>query len=169
MSKKNWLTKGQILLVGQITAQRTKLNLWECLLVKLGILSFVAPNNEHPPFFVDLIQTLEWVPLNQSVFLLAPFLPKSHDITWLKSHDITWLNLKYHVTWSSTVYETPSVQLQPPQMCLVKHAYFAPNRWILLSGGLSDWCQPPYCYRALLQRQQHHPQVAWWVQEQAHT
>ena len=53
--QKNWLTKGQILLVSQITAQRTKLKLWEIHVTKLGILSFGVPNNKHSPSFVDLI------------------------------------------------------------------------------------------------------------------
>jgi len=111
--QKNWLTKGQILLVGQITAQGTKINSWEIMVTKLGILSFVVPNSKYSTCFVDLILTLEWVPLDQSVFLLTPFLPKSHDMTWL--------NLKYYVTWPSTVYETPSVQLYPQLICPVGH------------------------------------------------
>ena len=112
--QKNWLTKGQILLVGQITAQGTKENSWEILVTKLGILSFAVPNSKYLALFVDLILTLEQRPLNQSVFLLTPF--------WPKSHDITCLNLKYHVIWPSTVYKTLSVQSQPPQMSLVKHS-----------------------------------------------
>ena len=112
--QKNWLTKGQILLVGQITAQGTKVNLWENLVAKLGFLSFVVPNSKYLALFVNLILTLEHAPLSQSVFLLPWF--------WPKSHGITWLNLKYYVIWPSTVYETLSVQLQPPQMCLVKHS-----------------------------------------------
>ena len=81
--QKNWLTKGQILLVGQITVQRTKVNSWEIQVTKLDILSFVIPSDRHSTFFVDLILTLEWVPLSQSVFLLTPILPNSHDSTWL--------------------------------------------------------------------------------------
>ena len=77
------MTKGQILLVGQVTAQRTKVNSWEIQVTKLGILSFVWLNDKHLPSFVDLILTLEWVPLDQSVFLLTPILPVSHDITSL--------------------------------------------------------------------------------------
>ena len=64
-----------------ITAQRTKLKLWEILVTKLGILSFVASNNKHTACFVDLILTLEWVPLKKSVILLTLFLPNSYDIT----------------------------------------------------------------------------------------
>ena len=138
--QKNWLTKGQI------TAQGTKVNSWKIVITKLGIMSFVVPNNKHLDLFVDLILTLEQSPLSQSAFLLTPF--------WPKSYDITWLNLKYYVIWPSTVYETLSVQLQPPQMCLVKNsekAYFAPKRQILLSDDLSDEYHPLYSHRASLQ------------------
>ena len=72
---------GQILLVGQITAQKTKVNSWEILVTKLGILPFVAPNSRYLALVVDLILTLEHAPLGQSVFLLIPIQPKSHDIT----------------------------------------------------------------------------------------
>ena len=75
------MTKGQILLVGQITAQGTKVKSWEIQVAKLGILSFVAPNDKYLALFVDLILTLEQGPLSQSVFLLTQFWPKSHDIT----------------------------------------------------------------------------------------
>ena len=79
--QKNRLTKGLIRLVGQITVQRTKVNPWEILVTKLDILSFAMPSDRHSTSFVDLILTLEWVPLGQSVFLLTPILPNSHDIT----------------------------------------------------------------------------------------
>ena len=61
--------KGQILLVRQIVAQRTKVNLWEFVVVKADITSFVVPNNKHLAFFVDLILTLGWDPLDELVFL----------------------------------------------------------------------------------------------------
>ena len=64
------MIKGQILLVGQITAQGTEVNSWEILVTKLGILSFVVPNSKYLALFVDLILTLEQAPLSQSVFLL---------------------------------------------------------------------------------------------------
>ena len=51
----------------------------------------------------------------------------------------------------------------------MKAAYFGPEGWILLSGGLSDEHQLLYDQKALLQCQQHCPQAAWWVLEQAHT
>jgi hypothetical protein len=50
-------------------AHRTKVNLWEFLVTKPDMMSFVTPNSKHSAFFVDLILTLGWVPLNQSVFL----------------------------------------------------------------------------------------------------
>ena len=44
-------------------------------------------------------------------------------LCWPKNHPvhvtITWLNLKYHITWPSTIYRTPPVQLDPQPMCLV--------------------------------------------------
>ena len=67
--------------MGQIRAQGTKEKLWEIVITKLGILPFVVPNNKYLALFVDLILTLERAPLSQSVFLLTPFWPKSHDIT----------------------------------------------------------------------------------------
>ena len=79
--QKNRFSKGQILLVGQITAQRTKVNSWKIVTTKLGILTLTVPNNKYLTLFVDLILTLEWVPLKKLVFLLMPILPKSHDIT----------------------------------------------------------------------------------------
>ena len=65
---------GQILLVGQITAQRTKVNSWGIQVTKLGILSFVWPNDNHLPSFVDLILTLEWVPL-VLIYRIFPHFP----------------------------------------------------------------------------------------------
>jgi len=50
--QKNWFSRGQMLLVSQITAQRTKLNLWEFVIAMLGILSFVVPNNKHSDFLL---------------------------------------------------------------------------------------------------------------------
>jgi len=69
--QKNRFTEGQILLVSQIIAQRTKVNLWEFVITKLGIMSFVVPNTKYLASFVDLILTLEGAPLNESVFLPA--------------------------------------------------------------------------------------------------
>ena len=69
--QKNWSTEGQILLVSQIIAQRTKVNLWEFVITKLGIMSFVVPNTKYLASFVDLILTLEGAPLNELVFLPA--------------------------------------------------------------------------------------------------
>ena len=104
--QKNWLTKGQILLVGQIMAQGTKVKSWEIQVTKLGILSFVVPNEKYLALFVDLILTLEQGPLSQSVFLLTQF--------WPKSHDITWPNLKYHVTRSPWYIYYPWASSTPP-------------------------------------------------------
>jgi len=53
--QKNWFSKGQILLVSQIAAQKTKVNPWEFVVTKLGIMSFVVPNGKYLALFVDLI------------------------------------------------------------------------------------------------------------------
>jgi len=57
--------------VSQIIAQRTKVNLWEFVMTKLGIMSFVVPSTKYLAPFVDLILTLEGAPLDESVFLPA--------------------------------------------------------------------------------------------------
>jgi len=57
--QKNWFTERQILLVSQIIAQRTKVNLWEFVITELGIMSFVVLNTKYLAPFVDLILTLE--------------------------------------------------------------------------------------------------------------
>ena len=59
------------MLVGQIVAQRTKVNPWEFVVTKLGIVSLAVPNNKYLVPFVDLILTLEGVPLDELVFLPA--------------------------------------------------------------------------------------------------
>ena len=57
--------------MSQIVAQGTKIKAWEIVVTKVSILSFVMPNIKHIPLFVDFILTLEWGPVNESVFLLA--------------------------------------------------------------------------------------------------
>ena len=59
------------MLVSQIIAQRTKVNLWEFVITKLGIMSSVVPNSKYLAPFVDLILTLEGAPLDELVFLPA--------------------------------------------------------------------------------------------------
>ena len=56
----NRSTKGQISLVSQIVAQRTKGKLWENCMTRVGILYFVMPNDRHLASFVDFILTLQW-------------------------------------------------------------------------------------------------------------
>ena len=67
--QKNRPTKGQISLVRQIAAQITKVNPWEIGMTKVGILSFVVPNNKHLALFVKFILTLRWDPSDGMVFL----------------------------------------------------------------------------------------------------
>ena len=57
--------------MSQIIAQRTKVNLWEFVITKLGIMSFAIPNIKYLAPCVDLILTLEGAPLDESVFLPA--------------------------------------------------------------------------------------------------
>src|SRR5258708_9605240 len=67
--QKNLFPRGQILLVGHIIAHRTKLNPWEFVATKVDITSFVVPNIKHVASIVNLILTLGWDPLGESVFL----------------------------------------------------------------------------------------------------
>jgi len=52
-------------------AQGTKVNPWEFVITKPGIMSFAVPNTKYMTLFIDLILTLEGVPFNESVFLPA--------------------------------------------------------------------------------------------------
>jgi len=58
--QKNRFSKGQILLVSQIVAQKTKVNPWEFVVTKLDIMFFVVPNIKYLALFVDLILDLEY-------------------------------------------------------------------------------------------------------------
>ena len=63
--------KGQILLVCQIVAQRTKIKAWEIVVTKVGILSFVTQKYRTLVFVVNLISILQSGHIDESVFLLA--------------------------------------------------------------------------------------------------
>ena len=69
--QKNCPTKGQISLVSQISAQITKLNLWEIFITKVDILSFVIPNYRSLVHVTVLISILQYGTLDGTVFLLA--------------------------------------------------------------------------------------------------
>ena len=117
----------------------------ETLYEKAYILIFVCANIINSFLVSQLVQTLQSSRVTEPVFLLTLLLPKSHHITWL--------NPKYHVTWPSTIYGTPSVQLHLKPMCLVIHGEISllcskrvnlairrPLRWMsatLLSQGLT--------------------------------
>jgi len=100
------LTKGQTLLVGQNVGQGTKLNLWEFLVTKIDILSFVSPMYRTLVPSIGLIYILQWGTLSQSVFLpvlgLAlfdlyhPLYPSGHAL--------------YHISINLTLY---SIALHP--------------------------------------------------------
>ena len=90
--QKNCLTKGQISLVSQIVAQRTKVNSWENYITKVDILALTLPNNKHLGPFVDFLFTLQWDPFDETVFL--------HTLKVTLHTCITWLNLRYHISAS---------------------------------------------------------------------
>jgi len=56
--------------MSQFIAQGTKVNPCKFETTKDNVTSFVMPNNTHLAPFVDLILTLIWDPLNESVFFL---------------------------------------------------------------------------------------------------
>ena len=61
--------KGQNLLVCQIVAQGTKVKAWEILVTKIGILFFVVQKFRTLVFVINLISTLQFGQLDESVFL----------------------------------------------------------------------------------------------------
>jgi hypothetical protein len=52
-------------------AQETKVNPWELVVTKVGIMSSSVPNNRYSVPFLDLILTLRWALVGESVFLHA--------------------------------------------------------------------------------------------------
>jgi len=89
---KNWFTFGNFFLARLIVAQIAKLNSWKFLVTKQSIMALFAPNVKTLAPCVDLIQHLQWLPLDEPVFVLSQFFG---FVT-----DITWLNLQYHVNMS---------------------------------------------------------------------
>ena len=69
--QKNCPTKGQISLVSQIAAQRTKVNSWEIHTTKVDILSFVTPKYRSLVPAIGLIYNLQYGTLNGTVSLHA--------------------------------------------------------------------------------------------------
>ena len=59
-------------------AQRTKVNSWEFVITKLGIMSFVLSNTKYLASFVDLILTLEGAPLKTAKEKKRPLLSRAH-------------------------------------------------------------------------------------------
>ena len=62
--------KGQNLLVCQIVAQGTKVKVWEIVVTKISILSFVMPKYITLIFGFNFIPILQSGHLDESVFLL---------------------------------------------------------------------------------------------------
>ena len=69
--QQNHSTKGQISLVSQIVAQRTKGKLWEKEITKVGILSFVTPNHRSLVPAIGLIYILQDSTLDGTVLSLV--------------------------------------------------------------------------------------------------
>ena len=69
--QKNCPTKGQISLVSQIAAQRTKVNSWEIHTTKVDILSFVTAKYRSLVPAIGLIYNLQYGTLHGTVFLRA--------------------------------------------------------------------------------------------------
>ena len=120
--QKNCPTKGKISLVRQIAAQITKVNLWEISITKVGILSFVVPNNKHLAPFVKFILTLRWDPL----------------MGWFCT-PLNWLYTYISHDWTSSMMPTGLLPYMGPPQCnytpsqcaqwnTVKYAYFASTR-----------------------------------------
>ena len=59
------------MLVCQIVAQRTKIKVWEIVVTKIGIFSFVPQKYRTLVFVVNLISILQSGHIDESVFLLA--------------------------------------------------------------------------------------------------
>ena len=126
-------------------AQGTKVNPWEFVVTKLGIMSFTMPNTKYLAPFVDLLSTLEGATLNESVFLPA--------LKWAYSCDITRLNLRYYVNCLQEYIYHPWASTTPWQTCpLTCSNYwdFTPKWQILSPGGCPDACQLPYSSNTLL-------------------
>ena len=90
--QKNQFTKGQNLLVSQITAQGTKVKACEFYRTKIDMLSFVTPKCRTLVPAIGFIYILQWSTHSESVFLHTL---KFGLVTW-----ITALNLKYYVITS---------------------------------------------------------------------
>ena len=67
--QKNRFTKGQNLLVSQITAQGTKVKACEFYGTKMDTLSFVTPKHRTLVPAIDFIYILQWATHSESVFL----------------------------------------------------------------------------------------------------
>jgi len=105
VSKKNWFTEGQNLLVSQIMAQRTKVNPREILRTKVDIVSFAMPNFRTSVLANHLIYSLQSSRLDGSVFLLVlglgPFglyhcpYPSGLALNHI-STNLTWCSIPFH-------------------------------------------------------------------------
>ena len=76
------------MLVGQIIAQRTKLNPWEFVATKVGIPSFVVPNNRTTVPVIKLISILQSGRNGESVFYFYFYFFRAWTksaATWSKS------------------------------------------------------------------------------------
>jgi len=72
---KNWFTFGKFFLARPIVAQITKLNSWEFFITNQSIMVLFVPNVKTLASCIDLIQDLQWPPLNEPVFVLVASFP----------------------------------------------------------------------------------------------
>ena len=73
--------------------QETKLNPWEFHSTKKTLLATFVPNTGHLDHGAELIYTLQWVLLDESVFVLTQKSPSSCH------NHITKLKILYHQTF----------------------------------------------------------------------
>src|SRR5258708_6889482 len=147
--QKNCLTKGQILLVGQIVGQGTKLNLWEFLITKIDILSFVAPTYRTLVPSIGLIYILQCHTLCQSVFLpvlglalfdlLHPFYPSGHALNHI-SINLPLYSIPLHPhllpkpihTSSGGSHASSCLLSSPPKCSIVLRSGDCPDHFTML-------------------------------------
>ena len=69
--------KGHLFLWRQVVPQRTRLNPYEIIGTKYSILGMSVTGIRHLAHVIELIWTLQWVTLNESVIVLTQISPRS--------------------------------------------------------------------------------------------
>ena len=121
------------MLVGHIIAHRTKLNPWEFVATKVDITSFVVPNIKHVASIVNLILTLGWDPLGESVFLqvggfalIAPYCPLLLPLSF-------W-------ACSPSAFSNPPLLFHPFNLHLPPRLMHTSRRDPFVPNSLLRWC-----------------------------